>query len=77
MPNRNIIAIGTSAGGPDALRFVIGKLSVGFPASILGVMHPPEQPRPLLDTILTRAGALLATFAADGERLEPGRRGAK
>jgi two-component system chemotaxis response regulator CheB len=72
MSNRDILAIGTSAGGVEALRFVAGEFSRDFPASILMVIHLSTQFRSSLDAILTQAGPLPATFAVDGEKLEQG-----
>ncbi|MES5488298.1 chemotaxis protein CheB [Bradyrhizobium sp. INPA03-11B] len=73
MANRDIVAIGTSAGGFEALRFLAGEFSPDFPASVLVVIHLPSQFRSTLDAILTQAGPLPASFAADGERLERSR----
>jgi two-component system, chemotaxis family, protein-glutamate methylesterase/glutaminase len=70
MGNRDILAIGTSAGGFEALRFIAGEFSPDFPASVLVVIHLPSQFRSTLDAILTQTGPLQATFAADGEKLE-------
>ncbi|TWB96115.1 two-component system chemotaxis response regulator CheB [Bradyrhizobium macuxiense] len=73
MANRDILAIGTSAGGFDALRFLAGEFSPDFPASVLVVIHLPSQFRSTLDAILTQAGPLPASFAVDGEKLEKSR----
>ena len=70
MAHRDILAIGTSAGGFDALRFLAGEFQRDFPASILVVIHLPSQFRSTLDAILTQAGPLPATFAVDGEKFE-------
>ncbi|WP_024519375.1 chemotaxis protein CheB [Bradyrhizobium sp. Tv2a-2] len=72
MGNRDVLAIGTSAGGFEALRFLAGEFSPGFPASVLVVIHLSSQFRSTLDAILTQAGPLQATFAVDGEKLERG-----
>jgi two-component system chemotaxis response regulator CheB len=72
MANRDILAIGTSAGGFEALRFLAGEFSRDFPASVLVVIHLSIQFRSALDAILTRAGPLPASFAVDGEKLERG-----
>lgn len=70
--NRDILTIGTSAGGFEALRFLAGEFSPDFPASVLVVIHLPSQFRSTLDAILTQAGPLPATFAVDGEKLTAG-----
>lgn len=72
MANRDILAIGTSAGGFDALRFLAGELPRDFPASVLAVIHLSSQFRSSLDAILTQSGPLPASFAADGAKLEKG-----
>src|SRR3954465_12023439 len=73
MANRDILAIGTSAGGFEALRFLAGEFSRDFPASVLVVIHLSSQFRSALDAILTQAGRLPASFVEDGERLERSR----
>jgi hypothetical protein len=59
MANRDIVAIGTSAGRFAALCF-LGFLAKGFnhdfPASILITIHPPLQFRSHLDQLLSAAG---------------------
>ena len=70
MANRDILTIGTSAGGFEALRFLAGEFSHDFPASVLVVIHLPSHFRSSLDAILTQAGPLPATFAVNGETLE-------
>jgi two-component system chemotaxis response regulator CheB len=73
MPTRDIIVVGASVGGIDALRTIAGGLPPDFPAAVFVVLHTaPEAPGVLAD-ILDRAGALPATFPADGERVETGR----
>jgi two-component system, chemotaxis family, protein-glutamate methylesterase/glutaminase len=70
MANRDILAIGTSAGGFEALRFLAGEFSRDLPASVLVVIHLSSQFRSALDAVLTQAGPLPASFAVDGEKLE-------
>src|SRR5690349_23082402 len=73
MGNRDILTIGTSAGGFNALRFLAGELPRDLPASVLVVIHLSAQFRSSLDAILTQSGPLPASFATDGERLEKSR----
>lgn len=68
MANRDILAIGTSAGGVEALLFLARHFPADFPAAILVTIHPPSRFRSTLDDILNAAGALRARFAEDGER---------
>ena len=72
MSNRNVLAIGTSAGGVEALRFLAAELPGDFPASVLVVIHLPAHYRSSLDAILTQAGPLPARFATDELTPEPG-----
>lgn len=65
--NRDIVAIGTSAGGFEALLFLAKGFPQNFPASILVTIHLPLQFRSSLDEMLTRAGPLPATFAKEGD----------
>lgn len=73
MPARDIIVIGASVGGIEALRTISGGLPKDLPAAVFVVLHTsPEAPGILAD-ILDRAGALPASFAADGEHILPER----
>src|SRR3954469_9567766 len=69
MSNRDILAIGTSAGGVDALRFLASRFPAGFPASVLMVIHLSPHFQSTLDAILTEAGPLPAQFAKDGTEI--------
>ena len=73
MANRDVLAIGTSAGGVEALLFLAGRFPRNFPASILITIHLPSYYRSNLDLVLSNSGPLLATFARDGESLERSR----
>jgi two-component system, chemotaxis family, protein-glutamate methylesterase/glutaminase len=73
MANRDVVAIGTSAGGFEALVFLAKGFQKNFPASILITIHLPAEFRSSLDQILTGAGPLRATFANEGETFERGR----
>ncbi len=69
MANRDIVAIGTSAGGVEALVFLASNLKRDLPASILLTIHLPMDARSALDEVLARAGPLPAAFAKDGDVL--------
>jgi two-component system chemotaxis response regulator CheB len=71
--NRDVVAIGASAGGFEALLFLTKGLPQDLPASILITIHLPAQFHSSLDEILTRAGPLKASFANDGQTMEKGR----
>ncbi len=72
MPNRDIIVVGTSTGGVEALSLLVRELPSGFPASLFIVCHFPAEGRSILPEILSRAGPLLASHAIDGESFYPG-----
>ena len=73
MPDRDIIVIGTSAGGVEALQVFAKTLPPNFPGSIFVTMHFPEHGTSVLPRILSRASAIPAVHAADGETIVPGR----
>jgi two-component system chemotaxis response regulator CheB len=73
MANRDIVAIGTSAGGVAALCYLAERLPPGLPASLLITIHLSKQYRSSLDELLTRSGPLPAAFATEGEKLRKGR----
>jgi two-component system chemotaxis response regulator CheB len=70
---KDIIVVGASAGGIEALRALVGGLPEDLAAAVFVVLHTsPESPGMLAD-ILDRFGKLPATNAQDGERIRPGR----
>ncbi|MGD9738031.1 MAG: chemotaxis protein CheB [Bauldia sp.] len=71
--NRDVIAIGASAGGVEALRKLTSELPGNLPASVLVTLHLSPQFASSLDEILTRAGPLPATFAEPKGRMERSR----
>ena len=73
MANRDILAIGTSAGGVEAVTFLAKQFRRGFPASVLVTIHLPSHVSSGLDEVLSLAGDLKAGFARDGEVLQNGR----
>jgi two-component system chemotaxis response regulator CheB len=73
VPTKDIIVIGASAGGIEALKVIASGLPKEFPASVFVVLHTaPESPGILAD-ILDRAGVLPAIKPVDRERIQPGR----
>ena len=70
--NRDIIVIGSSAGGLPALIDIVAALPDDFPAAILVVQHVPPYATSNLHHILDRAGPLPAVVARDGEPIEAG-----
>src|SRR5436853_7742382 len=72
MANRDLVAIGASAGGVEALVSLCIKLPEQFPATILITQHLPSHAKSVLDQLLSRAGPLPAKFACDGDPLRRG-----
>lgn len=73
MSGHDIIVIGTSAGGVEALKVLGGMLPHDLPAAIFIVLHLAPTGPSLLAEILSRAGALPATQGGNGERISPSR----
>jgi two-component system chemotaxis response regulator CheB len=73
MPGRDIVVVGTSAGGVEALRALVAGLPADFPGSVFVVMHTAPDSPGVLAQILDRSGPLPATNAANRERIRPGR----
>jgi two-component system, chemotaxis family, protein-glutamate methylesterase/glutaminase len=73
IPGRDIIVVGASAGGVEALTQLVRRLPADLPASIFVVLHLPAHSPSLLPQILSRSGALPASHPADGEPIQVGR----
>lgn len=73
MATRDIIVVGASAGGVEALQTFAGSLPPDLPAAIFVVLHLPAQHNSYLATILSRAGPLTAKDAVDGEEIQRGK----
>src|SRR2546423_3828616 len=73
MPGRDIIVVGASAGGVEALGRLVGGLPADLPAAVFVVLHVPAHGTSVLPNILRRAGRLQADHAKDGEPIAPGR----
>jgi two-component system chemotaxis response regulator CheB len=73
MPGHDIIVVGTSAGGHEALRTLVGALPADLPAAVFIVMHLSPQSPGVLPRMLARAGPLSAAHALDGEEIRSGR----
>ena len=72
-PTPDVIAVGASMGGQEALVALCRDLPADLPAAVLIVKHTAPESRPLLAGILDRAGPLPVYHAADGEPVRPGR----
>ena len=73
MAGRDIVVIGASAGGIEAVSDVIRELPPDFPGSVFVVVHFPAGVPSTLPRILGRTGSLPARHPRDGEPIEPGR----
>lgn len=73
IPGRDIIVIGASAGGVQALSAVIQDLPPDLPAAVFVVLHISPDGYSALPSILSRSGLLPASHPADGEVIRPGR----
>lgn len=73
MANRNVLAIGTSAGGVEALLFLAKRLPADLPAAVLVTIHLSSHGRSSLPDLLSNAGPLPAGFAAEGDAIRQGR----
>lgn len=73
VPGRDIIVIGASAGGVQALCTVIEQLPPNLPAAIFVVLHISPDGYSALPAILARSGRLPSAHPADGETIRPGR----
>jgi len=71
--NRDIIVIGASAGGIDALRTLLGGLPAELEASVFVVMHVAADGPGILPRILQEGCALPVEHARDGEEIRRGR----
>jgi two-component system chemotaxis response regulator CheB len=73
MPKRDIIVVGTSAGGVQTLTELVKQLPAPFPAAVFVVCHLRADLRSALPEILTKNGRLPAERAANGAPIRQGR----
>ena len=72
MATHDIVVIGASAGGVEAISTLVAQLPRDLRAAVLVVLHVAKG-RSMLPEILTRAGKLPVAHPDDGDRLEHGR----
>jgi two-component system chemotaxis response regulator CheB len=73
MATRNIIVVGASAGGFEALKKLVAGLPADLEASIFIVWHMSPDVRGVLPQVLNRENTIYAAQPYDGEAIEPRR----
>jgi len=73
MATRDIIVIGASAGGVQALSTLVADLSPNLPAAVFIVLHVSANAPSLLPVILARECSLDVAQVSDGEPIQRGR----
>ncbi|HCI80740.1 MAG TPA: chemotaxis protein CheB [Ktedonobacter sp.] len=68
----DMIAIGASAGGVEALMRLVRDLPRSIHAALFIVLHIPADSPSLLPELLSRSGALPASHAVDGQEIQHG-----
>jgi two-component system chemotaxis response regulator CheB len=69
---RNIVVVGASAGGTEALCRLLGGIPAGLPSAILVVQHIPSHVASSLHEVLARVTPLRVVVARSGQPLEAG-----
>jgi two-component system chemotaxis response regulator CheB len=69
---RDIVVVGTSAGGIDSLKRLVGNLPGDLSAAVFVILHIPSWRKSDLPAILTRAGRLPASHPNDGDLVQHG-----
>ncbi len=69
---RDIIVIGASSGGLEALNRVLEVLPIDLPAAVFIVMHVPANPPSILHAVLQRKSRLPVFPAVDGAQVRHG-----
>src|SRR3954454_22936611 len=72
MAGHDIVVIGGSAGGVEALRRICEHLPADLPAAVFAVIHISATTRSVLPDLLSRVGPLPARHPTDGEAIKHG-----
>jgi two-component system chemotaxis response regulator CheB len=72
MAERDIIAIGGSAGSFDALKQIVGSLPAGLPATVFVIIHLSPRTRSYLAEILQKSSSMLVMQAPEGAPIRHG-----
>jgi two-component system chemotaxis response regulator CheB len=70
---RDLVVVGASAGGVEALQSLVSSLPADTSAAVCVVLHMPPRAASALPRILARAAALPVAEAADDQHIVPGR----
>ena len=73
MAGRDVVVIGASSGGVEALMELARRLPPDLPAAVFVVVHVPEAAPSVLPRLLDRVGPLRAVHPEDGDPIEAGR----
>src|SRR5438270_1143154 len=73
MAARDIIVIGASAGGFEAIQQLARHFPPDLPAAVFVTLHIYERSESILPSLIDRAGPLPAAHAVDGETIHAGR----
>ena len=73
MQGHDIIVIGASAGGVEALSVLVSQLPPDLNAAVFIVLHVPAHSVSVLPRILSRRGSLPALHPRHGEPIQTGR----
>jgi two-component system chemotaxis response regulator CheB len=71
-PRRDIVVIGASMGGVEALKRLLGRLPTDLPASLFIVLHTADHEPGLLARVLGAASGLPVETAEEGRRFASG-----
>jgi two-component system, chemotaxis family, protein-glutamate methylesterase/glutaminase len=69
---RDIVVVGASAGGVEALQRLVAGFTSDLPAAVFVVLHWPAGVTSALPRILRRSGPLEASHAKHGQPIQPG-----
>ncbi len=72
MEHRDIVVIGASAGGLEAIREILAAMPHDLEAAVLIVLHTANHPGSLLPQIFERASKLPVSHPRDGEAIQRG-----
>ena len=70
-PNRDVVVIGASMGGVQALRRLLGRLPADLPASLFVVLHTADHEPGLLARVLGSTSRLPVLTAEEGQSFAP------